>query len=417
MAVNDRGAADARFEVRRTLGSGGMGIVYEVRDRQLDDIVALKVLDPQFGSVTEAVDRFKRELKIARRIHHPNVAQLYDLVLWRGRLAITQELILGRSLEAMLSQRHLAPQSVARQAHYLCSALYAAHQLGVVHQDLKPANIIVDSDGLPHVLDFGIARLAGTPSLDREDLVYGTPAYMSPEQAYEPSTVDARSDIYSLGVVLYRMATGRVPFEYGDPQELFAAHRSEMPAPPSSLVKDLPQSFDEVLLRCLEKRPSERYQTARDLSRALAGLWPEAVAPRLKTGTTVLVIDDDRLTRRMVGDALRRRGVGVIEAENGFRGVELALSDKPDLVLLDLIMPVLDGREALRILKSNPAVADVPVVVMTGLEDTREEAMLARDIGAVAFLNKPVQDDVLQILLEQYAGRVVSEAPVAIDPE
>ena len=180
-----------------------------------------------------------------------------------------------------------------------------------------------------------------------------------------------------------------------NPQLLFAAHRDEVPLPPSALVDDLPRRLDEILLRCLAKSPSERYATARELQHDLASLCPDAAEPKIRGGVTVLIIDDDRLTRRMVGDILKRNGVSVLEAENGYTGVEMALREKPDLVFLDLIMPVLDGREALRILKSNSSSAEIPVVVMTGLEDSREEAMLARDIGAAAFLNKPVQNDVL----------------------
>ena len=399
---------ERRYRVLSTLGRGGMGVVYKVHDNQLDDDIALKVLDPLFGDEDDAVRRFKNELKVARRINHPNVARLYDLCTWRGRLALSQEFIPGEDLVAKLNDGPLALDRVVRYLRYLCSALTAAHSLGVVHRDLKPANILVDEGDRPRILDFGIAILAEAPLEESSESVFGTPWYMSPEQAYEPETIDHRSDIYSLAVVTFQLMTGRVPFPGDDPGQVFEAHLMEPPPPPSQFRPELPQACDEALLRGLAKRPAERYAEANDFYRAIAAALGQPVtaktkAPSAERTRRVLIIDDDRLTRAIVGDMLRACGAVVSEAANGYEGVERALDQPPDLVLLDLMMPVLDGRETLRILKHNPKSAGIPVVMLTALEDP-EEAMYSKELGAAAFLNKPVQEDVLELLLEKLVG-------------
>jgi CheY-like chemotaxis protein len=394
---------DRRYEVLETIGRGGMGIVYKVRDLELDEVIAFKVLDPQFGRSAEAVERFKREIKIARRINHPSVARLYDLVAWRGQLAISMEFIEGRSVdEVLVADGPLPFDSVRRYLRYLCSGLQAAHRTGVVHRDLKPANILIDREDRAHVLDFGIAQLAGLASADAPGRVFGTAAYMSPEQAFSPDRVDRRSDIYSLGVVLYKMLTGQVPFPGPEPHEVFFDHLRKKPTPPSKLRDGMPGALEGLVLRCLEKDPEDRFQEAREVFAALERTVEEK-APPPRPGGKVLVVDDDPLSRAVVTDVLRAHGHAVVEATNGYEAVQAALQERPDLVLLDLLMPVLDGREALRILKTTRATAGIPVVMLTSLTDP-EEAMLSRETGAVAYLNKPVEGDVLAMVVDKHLG-------------
>ena len=398
--------ADERYEVLSTLGHGGMGTVYEVRDRELDEVIALKVLRPELGGAG-AVERFKQEIKIARRLSHPNIARLYDLFIWRGQLAIAQELIPGEDLDEIVDQAGALPlDRIVRYLRYVTSALQAAHDMGVVHRDLKSSNIRIDRDDRPRLMDFGLAALAGEVPDEERAAVLGTPTHISPEQLRSPDSVDHRSDLYSLGVVLFRMATGTLPFAATDTSTLVHAHLNRTPPAPRQVRPDLPPFVEDAILRCLEKDPAKRYRSAAalydDLQEALED--SEVETHPLRTGLRpgrVLVVDAVDDARRQVVEALTDLGAEVVEAVDGYGGVETAMSASIDFVLLSLRLPVLDGQEALRILKSTAQTASIPVVMMTAGDDP-EEGLLARETGADMFLSKPLKPDVLELLLDKY---------------
>ena len=390
-----------RYELLGKLGEGVAGVVYKARDREVDELVALKVLRAALCRDKRVVDDFKRELRLAHAVNHPNVARVYHFFRWRERFAIAAELIDGKSLKALLSPMPVPLDRQLRYLRCLCSALHTAHRQGVIHRDLKPTNILIARDGDPRIVDFGVAVHAR----DLENAVgqSGTPTYMSPEQVVGKG-IDHRTDIYSLGVLLYRMGTGRLPFAGLEPRDIMDAHLNRKPRPPREHNPELPAAFEAVVLRCLEKQPADRYDDALDLYGALRTAVSATLAkptPPAAGNGTVLVVDDDADVRRVVSFLLTRLGIEVHEAGNGEQALELAPGLKPDLILLDVIMPVMDGRETLRRLKADERLADIPVVMLTSLTGSDEEVE-AKSRGAALFINKPVQRDVLELIVDRF---------------
>jgi serine/threonine protein kinase len=202
-----------RYQVIEELGKGGMGRVYKVFDADIKEKVALKLLKPEIASDRETIERFSNELRLARKISHRNVCRMYDLAKAEGAHFITMEYVHGEDLKSMPQMMgQLSPGQVVSIGKQVCDGLAEAHSLGVVHRDVKPQNIMIDKIGNAKIMDFGIARSIREKGITGPSVLIGTPEYMSPEQA-EAKEVDQRSDIYSLGIILYEMATGRVPFE------------------------------------------------------------------------------------------------------------------------------------------------------------------------------------------------------------
>ena len=254
-----------RYQVIEELGHGGMGRVYKVFDTDIKEKIALKLLRPEITLDKEAVERFSNELKLARKISHRNVCRMFDLGKAEGTTFITMEFVPGEDLKKFIRKSgQLGAGRAVSIAKQLCEGLAEAHHLGVVHRDLKPQNIMVDEDGNARIMDFGIARQLRGTGITGAGVMIGTPEYMSPEQV-EGKKVDPRSDIYSLGVILFEMLTGHVPFEGDTPFTIGVKHKSERPRNPRDLNPQIPEDLSRVVLRCLEKDPAGRYQTATEL--------------------------------------------------------------------------------------------------------------------------------------------------------
>ena len=263
-----------RYEILGLLGTGGMGSVYRARDVELDEVVALKVLRRELVAAPGMLDRFRREVKLARRVTHKNVARAHDIGEHDGEKFLTMELIEGESLAKVLTRGRLSARRAIELANMLCEGLSAAHDAGVVHRDLKPDNVILAPDGRAVITDFGIARAVEPGAASRtQGLPLGTPVYMAPEQVEGRSDVDARADLYALGVMLFELFTGEVPFS-GDSPYAVAAARLVLP-PPDPRAKGVPDAVAEIILRCLERKPADRYASAREVETALQSLTIE----------------------------------------------------------------------------------------------------------------------------------------------
>ncbi|NIM90715.1 MAG: protein kinase [Candidatus Aminicenantes bacterium] len=258
-----------RYEIIEELGKGGMGKVYRVFDKKIEGEVALKLVKPEIAAEKRTIERFRNELKTAREIAHRNVCRMYDLNEEKGTYYITMEYVPGEDLKSSIRRFGQIPVgktiSIAKQ---VCEGLSEAHRLGVVHRDLKPNNIMIDKEGNARIMDFGIARSIKGKGITGAGVMIGTPEYMSPEQV-EGKDVDQRSDIYSLGIILYEMSTGRVPFEGDTPFTVGIKQKSEIPKDPKEINAQIPDDLSLLILRCLEKDKEKRYQSAGEVSSEL----------------------------------------------------------------------------------------------------------------------------------------------------
>jgi len=261
-----------RYEIIEELGKGGMGKVYRVNDIELKQEIALKLIKPEISADKKTIERFRNELKIARTIRHKNVCGMYDLGEKEGAYFITMEYIRGEDLKNLIRKMgQLSAWQAITIAKQICDGLSEAHRLGVVHRDLKPQNIMIDRDGDARIMDFGIARSLEAKGITGAGVMLGTPEYMSPEQV-EGKEVDLRSDIYSLGIILYEMVTGRVPFEGDTPFAVGVKQKSETPQNPKELNSHIPDDLNRVILRCLEKEREKRFPSAADLRAELENI-------------------------------------------------------------------------------------------------------------------------------------------------
>jgi serine/threonine protein kinase len=273
---------DGRYRVERRLGSGGMADVYCAEDQQLGRKVAVKLLYRRFAEDLQFVERFRREASSAAGLQHPGIVAIFDRGEWDGTYYIAMEYVEGRTLKEIVRERGPAPPEAAIDiAVQILRAVRFAHKRGVVHRDIKPHNVLIDDDGRVKVTDFGIAR-AGASDMTETGSIMGTAQYLSPEQA-QGRPVDARSDLYSTGIVLYEMLTGQVPFDAESAVTVALKQVSEDPVPPSQLNPAVPPALEAVVLRAMEKQPERRFADADEFIAALeaARAAPHEVLPPL----------------------------------------------------------------------------------------------------------------------------------------
>jgi len=278
---------DGRYRIVRKLGSGGMANVYLAEDEDLGRRVAIKILNERYANDDLFIERFRREAKSAAALSHPNIVSVYDRGEAEGTYYIAMEVIEGRSLKELIMTRGPLPiEEALAYTHEILEALRFAHRHGIIHRDIKPHNILIGER--LKVTDFGIAR-AGASQMTEAGSIMGTAQYLSPEQA-RGAPVTASSDLYSVGIVLYEMLTGKVPFTGDSAIEIAMKHLNDAPKPPSKIRPEIPEELDQVVLRALAKNPEDRYQTAEefseDLHRVEAGL---PLAPETSEAATALL--------------------------------------------------------------------------------------------------------------------------------
>jgi serine/threonine protein kinase/tetratricopeptide (TPR) repeat protein len=280
-----------RYQVIEELGKGGMGRVYKVLDTKINEKVALKLIKPEIASDRETLERFSNEMKLARKIGHRNVCRMFDLGEAEGLHFLTMEYVSGEDLKSMVRMSGtLSIGAVLSLGKQVADGLAEAHRLGIIHRDLKPQNVMIDKGGNAKIMDFGIARSIRDKGITGPGVMVGTPEYMSPEQA-EAKAIDERSDIYSLGIILYEMVTGRVPFEGETALSIAMKHKGEVPRDPKELNPAVPDDLSGVILKCIEKNPEKRYASAAEvrdeLTRIEKGLpTKERMVPKPKASTS-----------------------------------------------------------------------------------------------------------------------------------
>lgn len=426
------------YRILRKLGAGGMGEVYLAMDQRLDRQVAIKFLPSDVCKDPSRLQLFTQEAKITSGLNHPNVMHVYDIGHAQdGQAYIVMEHVEGEPLNVRLEHGPLPLKEIVSIGSQVADALDAAHQSGVVHCDIKPGNIIVNRRGHVKVLDFGLARVcapapkAGAASVSDVEtramsdmgIVMGTMQYMSPEQAMGRE-VDARSDLFSLGAVLYEMVTGRVPFDGVNSQETLAKILTAQPEAMARFNYEVPAELDRIVRKCLEKDPDERYQSARevvldlkalskpsgvvDATAATAAAAPAKKKPVPNGRITCVLVDDEELARLVTREYLSEIAPEIevlAECGNGFEAVKVINELEPDLVFLDVQMPKLDGFEVLELIEHEPA-----VIFATAFD---QYAMKAFDAHAVDYLLKPFSMDRFQTALSRAKQRMGESRPAA----
>jgi len=327
--MSDHGSTilNDRYEMQQRIGRGGMADVYLARDVLLDRLVAIKVLFPEFATDPAFVERFRREAQSAANLNHPNVVSVYDWGRSNNTYFMAMEYVPGRTLaDALQSVGAISAQKAAEVGIEVAAALSFAHRNNVVHRDIKPGNILIGSSGQLKVADFGIARALGSPAdsgLTQAGAVMGTAAYLSPEQA-QGGQPDPRSDLYSLGIVLYEMVTGRIPFTGETPLAIAYKQVHEQPTPINQIAPEVPRAFEAIVARLLTKDPARRYQTAEavrdDLRRFRDGLPVQALAAIINRKDEPVVDDQAAATTTAIvpppPPAGQRPTVQINETEN-----------------------------------------------------------------------------------------------------
>jgi CheY-like chemotaxis protein len=444
-----------RYRWQETVGRGGMGIVFKAQDLDLDDVVAIKVLSPDWETDDQQLLlRFKREINLNRKIKHPNVARIHDFGMSNDFPYITMEYVPGHDLRTIIQLEGRLPQgraiSILRQ---IALGTEAAHKLGIIHRDLKSQNVMLEDNGAVAILDFGLARGKSNEQLTLDSVMVGTPHYMSPEQALGRPT-DARSDVYSIGIMAYELLTGKVPYDGESPLVIAMKHVSEPPPDDLRKMTTISPELIAIVYKAIAKEPAQRFATAADLEADLAMLRPfesgqapavsgphvsvatqtaappsapgaplEAPAgrrthpklgsmatpamptPALPVGASaapaveiksrppvVLLVEGDAKERKRLADVLGRHGCRALEAKDGPEALERLLQDTVDLVLMDVALPGMDGFDVTRVIKAQASSTALPVVLTSARLD-RSHFAFAIQTGATDVLAKPLQSE------------------------
>lgn len=394
-----------RYEIISQTGVGGMATVYTARDNVLNRKVAIKVLKDEFTTDEEFVKRFNSEAQAAASLSHPNIVSIYDVGNEDGIYYIVMELVRGKTLKQIITEEGALPWKWSVNiAMQIASALETAHKNNIVHRDIKPHNIIITEDGVAKVTDFGIAKAVSNSTITAFGTTIGSVHYFSPEQAKGGYT-DAKSDIYSLGVVMYEMLTGRVPFDSDTSVSVALKHMQEPPVPPMEINDNIPQAVNDIILKAMEKEPMARYQTAtammRDLSRALKDPEGEFVEEENF---------DDGLTRRMgaITDDMLKQSATANKKKKQKKGIAKFFEEHPKakgpiIVLICLILFVASIAVTSAILSVNEA-KDVQIPNLIG--KTEEEAKA--ELKELKLNYEKVSED---YNADQEAGKIYEQSP------
>ncbi len=405
---------DDTYRLVRTLGEGAMGMVYLGRDLRLERDVAIKFIQPDHVRSPGAHARFLMEARTMARVRHVNVVEIYAYGELFGAPYFVMEYVPGDTVDGWLRMRQRRPLSVDEAIGILdqvCRGVTAIHRAGAVHRDLKPSNVLIGPAFRVCVTDLGMARVLDHVREDPSDTVSGTPAYMAPEVVLGTPLapeLEARADVYSLGVMAFELFTGRLPFEHDDSTAMMLAHVDDPPPVPSELRHDVPAAFDRVILSALEKRPEARTASAEAFQRALLEARESASGPG--GARSILIADDDPDFRALASATLRTAfpDAEVIGVADGSEALALMERRPASLAIIDLDMPHMNGVELTAAFRATPRLEKMPILVVTatgGAPDWR----LLQSLGADGFIVKPIDPVSLIALarrtLDRAAGR------------
>jgi serine/threonine protein kinase len=372
--------AISHYEILAPLGEGGMGVVYQARDTRLDRLVALKFLPPPLIDSASA-RRLADEARAISSLNHPAIATIYDIAEDGDAPVLVLEYLPGGTLRKRMDTGSLSPAEIAGYAIQAAEGLACAHRHGILHRDIKPENLLFTADGRLKITDFGLARLNDGRTVTRTGSITGTLTHVAPE-CLQGLALDHRADIFSLGVVLYEMAAGKPPFQGDNAAAVMYAVVHEEPP-------QLTGPFSHIVRRALAKDRERRYQTAQELAddlRAPAASRAPPSPPRAQHCPTILVIEDEDDLRRGIELNLTREGFRVMTAANGPEGVRTVVSQTPDLVLLDVMLPGRSGLDVCRDLRSAGFAAPI---LMLSARSEEIDRVVGLEIGADDYVTKP----------------------------
>ena len=371
-----------RYEVVAELGAGAQARVFRVRDLELDEEVALKVLTNRPAGADEAERQIKQETRLARRIVHPNVCRIYDFGREGKLLFVTMELIPGCTLGELVKAARLPPlDDRLTLFRDILVGVRAAHALGIVHADIKPQNVMVTSAGRAVVMDFGLAGKEDRSVRAKGGAVLGTPAYIAPERL-RGAPADTRSDIYALGVVLFELIAGRRPFN-GTVAEVISKHLYEPVPKLAEVVEGVPRSIEVAVARMMDKDPELRYTSVDQILEVLAEIRSTPIGR-----TVVLAVADDDLSA-LLAHHLVALGLVVESVHGGEQTIEALLREKPDVVVIDVDLPGIDGFRVTEMVRRYHHLDGVPVYLLSRVRDASHLAF-ARQLGVVDLVRKPL---------------------------
>ena len=423
------GSGLGRYQILDQIGRGGMATVFRAYDSELDRHIAMKVMPSFQAEDPTFVARFRQEAQAVAALVHPSIIQVHDFGEDKGFAFIVMEHVTGGTLSDYMAN----PLPIDEVLHWvspLAEALDYAHGKGIIHRDVKPDNVLVDSQQNTKLSDFGLARLVeGSAGLTGPDSILGTPNYIAPERVMGASA-DQKSDLYSFAVVVYEMLLGRVPFQGETASEIIMAHIHQPVPLPSTIDPEFGSRLEAVVIRALAKEPNDRFATGSQLVTALestmtgggskqdlgsatvaaerrAGPSPVSGSERNDTDrseTKILLVEDNEMNRDMLSRRLQRRKYQVALALDGEQGIEMAKSLSPALILMDMSLPVLDGWEATRRLKADPNTQGIPIIALTAhaMSEDRDKAMAA---GCDDFETKPIEFSRLLAKIEAQLDR------------
>jgi DNA-binding NarL/FixJ family response regulator len=404
-----------RYQINELLGEGSTATVYKAQDTRLGREVALKVLLPHVRDTVRK--RFFQEATAVAALNHPGIMAIYDIGEAEDINYLVIEYVEGETLGAFIPS---TPQQVVDIGRQIAQALHYAHERQIIHRDIKPANIKVTSGGQVKIMDLGLALPRDAKRVTADGMIIGTPAYLSPEQA-QGMTLDYRTDIYSLGIVLYEMAAGELPFLSDDIPALLLQHVKEPPPPIRSINPNVPVALEGVILKALEKNPTRRFQNAGALAQALgAVLTGSEVAtqasralPTDRPMLRVAIADDHAVLRKTLVNFLSEREDFIVvgEAGDGEAALNLAIELQPDILLLDLNMPIKGGLDVLPDIRAKAP--NVRVLVLTG-RDEEWYITQALKAGAHGYVLKSAnENDLIDAIIKVTQGTLVLGKGVA----
>ncbi|MBK6849911.1 MAG: protein kinase [Proteobacteria bacterium] len=405
---------DDTYHVRRLLGRGSMGLVYLCDDVRLERSVAIKVLAPRYAAEARVAHRFRREAVAMASVRAENVVQIFAFGDFRGHPYFVMEYVPGYTVGSLIEAANQREEQlyldvvlgILRQA---CRGLQAVHDRGIVHRDVKPPNMLIGPNFRVAIADFGLVETVAQPS-DVRDLA-GTPLYLAPELIRRDNVPDHQlhlADLYALSVSTYEMLTGEPPFDAPTVGEILQLHLHRAPPSVAEIRSDIPQSMAEVLTRAMSKAPGERFSTCQEFMQALDGArQQQAMASSRSAAVRVLVAEDDPEMRAIYSTALTVGfpGLIVLTADDGLAALDLARQSRPDLALVDLNMPQLNGVELAAALRGDERTARMPLIVLTAHLDHDSRRVLEH-LGIAQVLAKPIDVTALLAVVGEHLQRI-----------